>query len=1050
MKNLSWTPTALYERLHERAPRRRAYVALAVLLAASALLAWPGAAADPGSPVPDRLRLAVAGSSGVARTWVKGRYSLASMTDVFAWDIPFAVAWALMLALAVLLSARYYRTVTVRHWVGPLTLAALSAGALGVTSDLVLIQQIHGGFPFGWQIAAVASWGGFLILLGVCCYVVGGFLSALTGPVITSVLNDADRVGEDSDAGEVKHAGSEWVRDDLGLAFSGGGIRAASISLGALQALEETEPALGWNRAKRVTAVSGGSYMTGGWSLARSRDAQGRPPQPWLDLPGDGPGPEEQHLRANLGYLLSNTPRRSSRDTITDVDGEGPDERRRLDRAERTPGVLATVITGIVFNGFVFLAMLWTVAQLGGWTYRWYYALACPDWRSRTQALEFASDHGCLAATSRPGWPVLGWLAVGVVGILVWVLAAKAAEIRGVAEPPGWLTIPKYVGYSGLALAAALALLLGGIPAAMDLLWRPASSHALITHLIAVLGGLGSGGAVLRLLRKPLANLAPMIGGTLFGLALAYVGVLWTLDGMIADPAARHGRVMLAFVVGLLLIHFLGTIEFWSLAAFYRGKIRAAFATYRPPVDDGEPVVALPYDNGGSTDGRLPEPLLQDLALRGDDMAGTPLKICASATVTGKSVRTHAGIPALSVTFDPEHVRMYVPLEGDGRWKQYSAPTAAINALMSRDGRRLWTGLRPRMTTMLAVGLSSAAVSPAMGRFRIGPVSMLLAFFNVRLGMWIPNPRYAEQLAAAQVSLPRPGLGYLLKEFIGFHDPSDLYLYITDGGHWENTGLVELLRNRLYREVVCVDADSGPGNTAKSISKAVDLAQLECGATISLNLDCLRSDPAPTPGRDYSRRSVTLGIVRRRVGDDEHLTLLWYTKPALTEDMPPQLLAYREVDATFPRVSTVDQFFHVAQFAAYRELGRYNARMVMQARAELARHVGDHPTFESFRSWCAAQTVAGSPATTELWASEELVSLVDQLGRSRPGRDDYCEWSYAQVRRILVEQTAEQAAEQTAGGDAGTAASPAPQTPPGVPPQRSEPGERLTPAPPAG
>lgn len=1005
-----WTPTGLSESLQAGRTRGRAYAALAGLTLAAGLLAWPGRAADPAAGwFPDRLRLSVAGSAQVAHTWAKARYPLTDLTAALAWDVPFAVVWAVALALAVPLAGRYFRTVTVRHWVGPLILGALAAGALNVVADLALLKQIHGGLVLGWRIAAVASWGAFLIVIGVAAYVVGGFLSALAGRAITEVLHDADSIGGATDDGEVKHADERWVRDDLGLAFSGGGIRAASISLGALQALEQTDPGLGWGRAKRVTAVSGGSYMTGGWSLARTLDDQGRPPKPWTDLPDGSPGPEEQHLRANLGYLLSNTPRRNTRDTMTDTDGEGPMERARLDRAERTPGVLATVITGIVFNGFVFLAMLWTTAQLTGWIYRWYYALACPDWRSHAHGLTFGSDHGCLAATSRPGWPVLGWLAVGVLGVLVWVLAAKVAEVRGRPGPPAWLTIPKYVGYSGLALAGALALLLAGIPAAMDLLWRPVSAHAVLTHLVAVAGGLGSAGAVLRLLRRPLAKVAPVIGGTLFGLALAYVGVLWTLEGMTADPGDRHARLMLVFVVGLLLIHFLGTVEFWSLAAFYRGRIRAAFATYRPgtePAADVGPVVARPYDNGSSDRDRVPEPALHSLRLRDDDLVGTPLKICASATVTGRSVRTHAGIPALSVTFDPEHVRMYVPLEGDGRWKQYSAPTAAVDALMRRDPRpvvrdprRLATGLRPRLTTMLAVGLSSAAVSPAMGRFRIGPVSMLLAFFNVRLGMWIPNPRYAERLAAAGVTLPRPGLGYLLKEFLGFHDPSDLYLYVTDGGHWENTGLVELLRNRLFREVVCVDADSGPGNTARSISRAIDLAQLECGATVVINLDCLRSDPDPTPGRDYSHRSVNLGIVRRRVGEADHLTLLWYTKPALTQDMPPQLLAYREVDPTFPRVSTVDQFFHVAQFAAYRNLGRYNARRVVEARTELALRVQDHPTYESFRSWCVAQALDGTPH----WVHTELTSLVDQLGRANPCDPDCPERAYRQVRAILAD-----------------------------------------------
>src|SRR3954447_19119810 len=128
-----WTPTKLYRRLQQHGPRRRAYVALAVLLAASALLAWPGAAADPGDQaIPDRVRLSVAGSSQVAHEWVRGQYPLSAMTEALWWDLPFAVVRAVMLSLAALLAARYYRTVSTRHLVATMTLAALSAGLLNV------------------------------------------------------------------------------------------------------------------------------------------------------------------------------------------------------------------------------------------------------------------------------------------------------------------------------------------------------------------------------------------------------------------------------------------------------------------------------------------------------------------------------------------------------------------------------------------------------------------------------------------------------------------------------------------------------------------------------------------------------------------------------------------------------------------------------------------------------------------------------------------------------------------------------------------------------
>ena len=313
---------------------------------------------------------------------------------------------------------------------------------------------------------------------------------------------------------------------------------------------------------------------------------------------------------------------------------------------------------------------------------------------------------------------------------------------------------------------------------------------------------------------------------------------------------------------------------------------------------------------------------------------------------------------------------------------------------------------------MMAVALSGAAVSPAMGRFKIGPVSMLLAFANVRLGAWIPNPRYVPALAAQGIRLPRPGLGYLFKEFFGIHDPSDLYLYVTDGGHWENTGLVELLRTAHHQEIVCVDADSGPGNLARSIAKAIDLAQLECAARVVIDLDALRADRDPSPGHDYSPRSMNLGLVHRTDAGPWRLSLFWYCKPALTQDMPPHLLAYREVDPTFPRVSTLDQFFHGAQFAAYRDLGRYNADKIIAARSTLQRAVRRHGTYVGYAAAVRGKaleaflvSLAGieEAEPPEPWVLPELADLVDHLALDAvpDARAAYAQELYAAVREVL-------------------------------------------------
>ena len=986
-----------------RTPRGRAVglvlaLVLAVLAVVTGLLATPD---DVGGEGPGIVGVELAGTAETA-DWMVSAYGADSLTASLGWDVLFILCWSPLLALLALWAGQNYRTVSTRRLAFPFALAALGAGLMDLVEDLCLWAAVDRGTEGAWRLAGAAAWGKFLIVGLVGLYVVGGLVSLLLRRDVRRVLRRADE--------EPGMPPSRTMREGrLGLAFSGGGVRAASITLGALQSLER-DGEMGWDTADDVTSVSGGSYMAGGWSLARGVPAvetSSSVPKPWA-TGGIQPGPEERHLRANLGYLLSNSPRGSGDDSLAP---SGDDATAA--RAERLPAVFATVITGMLVNALVFLGMLWVVAQLLGWFYRWYFGLSCRSWRTGG-TLTFEADQACMDAPDRLITPIVIWLGIGLGFVLVWVLAAKAAEVIGRADPPGWLLGPKYLGYGGLGFAAALALVLGALPWAIGVLWQPIATNRLLTDLVAVAGALGSATAVLRLLRKPLARVAPGLGGLLFALVLLFLLCRWALDAMTADPDARTLVPLALVAAALLIVHFGGAPEFWALGGFYRGKLRSAFATYRVTGRTG--VRARAYvNNDRPLQGERVEPSLTQLPVRDPATSpipgpSTPLTICASATIVGRQVRTHYGIPALSLTFSPREVRLFAPLEENGLWQEYACPTTAMDTLRPR--------LRPRLTTMMAVGVSGAAVSPAMGRFRIGPVSMLLAFFNVRLGAWVPNPRYAAELAAAGRPLPRPGLGYLLKEFLGFLDPSDLYLYVTDGGHWENTALVELLRTAHHREVVCVDADSGPGNLAKSISKAIDLAQLECAATVALNLDVLRAERDPSPGRDYSPRSVNLGLVRRLDGNEERISVLWYSKPALTQDMPPQLLAYREVDPTFPRVSTVNQFFHVAQFAAYRDLGRYNAQKVIAARATLAAEVARHETYDGFRaavekptgplndmvelvSSFTGQEPREEPA--EPWVLPELVALIDHLCLDRvpAERAAYGQELYATVRETL-------------------------------------------------
>jgi hypothetical protein len=106
-------------------------------------------------------------------------------------------------------------------------------------------------------------------------------------------------------------------------------------------------------------------------------------------------------------------------------------------------------------------------------------------------------------------------------------------------------------------------------------------------------------------------------------------------------------------------------------------------------------------------------------------------------------------------------------------------------------------GGKPVIGTAMAA--SGAAASPNMGYHTRAGVAALLALFNVRLGWWTGNPR--NNKAYREYA---PGAGYMLKELLSSTDATDSYVYLSDGGHFENLGLYELVRRRVRFIIVIV------------------------------------------------------------------------------------------------------------------------------------------------------------------------------------------------------------------------------------------------------
>jgi len=156
--------------------------------------------------------------------------------------------------------------------------------------------------------------------------------------------------------------------------------------------------------------------------------------------------------------------------------------------------------------------------------------------------------------------------------------------------------------------------------------------------------------------------------------------------------------------------------------------------------------------------------------------------------------------------------------------------------------------LRRSVTLPAAIAMSGAALSPEMGRMTRAPLRFLLTMFNIRLGVWIPNPNRLAEFELRNGSgwrrlWMRPRVKYLLSEMIGRNRLESKFLYVTDGGHYENLGLVELIRRRC-RYIWCVDASGESQDGFSTIAGAVALAFNELGIRIDIDPE---ADMAPDP-----------------------------------------------------------------------------------------------------------------------------------------------------------------------------------------------------------
>jgi hypothetical protein len=400
-----------------------------------------------------------------------------------------------------------------------------------------------------------------------------------------------------------------------------------------------------------------------------------------------------------------------------------------------------------------------------------------------------------------------------------------------------------------------------------------------------------------------------------------YLVLVWTHDFLV-EMSASHLVWAVALTVFAGVLGALVDANATSLHGFYRSRLSDAFAV---GVDDDDRPDAPPPT--GRAEELAPGAVYRFSAFRPPDAdpadpdPGPRLHVVATlnSRAPNEAPSMRGGFP---VVFGQTTVDVH---REEGR--RVSVDTASYENFAGPG----------RVSVMASVAISGAAVSPLMGRYAVqmAPYRFLLALFNARVGSWVRNPMHTTDQSQVPPQGPKflwmtakPGLWQVALEGVGRTSADFRWIYVSDGGHLDNTGLVECVRHCVAREtggrILVLDASNDPVETWSAVGDAISVVRAD------LNIDLRRVAYADQPPwmRRYEGRGLDVVVVKAvRTGPPEEKSeeTDWWSV------LPPNVQSFGLVNADFPRSSTLRQKFGDLEFEAYRGLGYASTRTALVA-----------------------------------------------------------------------------------------------------------------------
>lgn len=439
-----------------------------------------------------------------------------------------------------------------------------------------------------------------------------------------------------------------------------------------------------------------------------------------------------------------------------------------------------------------------------------------------------------------------------------------------------------------------------------------------------------------------LAILTPyiFIVGLLLGLSLLAADIFNAVigEGFVPDAALDvrdlSWRILLVFGASLaaaLLLAWRVDVNEFSIHLPYRNRlVRCFLGASVPPVRPFQPFTGFSSKDDLSLAG------IDPTTPSGKDGRPFPILNTTLNVVRGRQLALQMR-KALSFTFTPVYSGFARSLPGEPNWEMnYQSSSSAGPPSFAKPLRALVRRLlnQPRPETRnrgvslgTAMAISGAAASPNMGFYSDPGVGFLLTVFDVRLGWWIGNPRSP---AAWKEGHPRYGFAWFLRELLGLTNEEQPFVYLSDGGHFENLGIYELVRRRC-KVIVASDVSQDPGYGGADLRNAIERCRVDFGVEIYIDLGNFKpSGDPPRSGCHYAIGNILYPASPKGGGGHQRTGTLIVLKPAIATADPFDVRGYPQTNPQFPHDSTFNQWFDEAHFENYRTLGEATSTAAAQ------------------------------------------------------------------------------------------------------------------------